>query len=252
MFRCHSRNRWLFAGQQLTEARNRVLYLVESLSPGAHIVAVDGSGRSTLLQLLQDDLRRLGCSTVALSLLAADAESLTQQLASSLSISTDSQSTVAGRLLRVREELLGRTACGRHIALLLDDVHRGQPDAHSAIEFLHSVAESSNGLLCLVTAGDFRTNCPHEARSPMRIPLEPLSAKESNAFLEARLVELGIPAERITSSAIRTLVEGTQGLPRRLLHVCSLVHAVCESQSLAHIDKSDATAVIASGLRRAA
>jgi type II secretory pathway predicted ATPase ExeA len=252
MFRCHVRDRWLFPGQQLTEARNRILYLVENLSPAGHLAAVDGSGRSTALTLLQDDLRKLGCGTIAISLLAANAESMTQQLAASLAISTDSQSTVAERLLRVREELLGRTACGRHIVLLLDDAHRCDPEAHSAIEFLHAVAESSNGLLCLVTAGDMRADCPLARRSPMRIPLEPLPAAEANAFLQARLTHLGIPTHRVTSSAIRTLVEGTQGLPRRLLHVCSLVEAVCESQSVITMESSAADAVLSSGLNRAA
>jgi type II secretory pathway predicted ATPase ExeA len=252
MFGDQRSDEWLFESRQLTEARSRVLYQIQSQAPVAHIAADDGSGRSTLMQLLQRDLRRMGYSVVSTNLSAADASSFVQQLSDALAIPSNLQSTVAARLLQIREELLGRTGCGRHTVLLLDDVHRGEPNTDSVIEFLTSVAESGNGLLCVVTAGNEHGSCMSARRSPMRIKLSALAAQEANEFLQERLIRLGVPQARITSSAIRTLVEGTQGLPRRLLHVCNLVNAVCQSNTAVQIHASDANAVMSTGLNRAA
>jgi type II secretory pathway predicted ATPase ExeA len=205
-----------------------------------------------LIRLLQDDLRRMGCRVAAINLSAADSSCLAQQIAEKLAIPRFDQSTVAAGLLQIREELLGRTRCGRQIVLLLDDAHRCDTSAAAGIDFLASVAESCQGRFSLVTAGDAGLDNAHARRCPMRIRLKPLTDEEAHRFLQQRLLQLGIPRERITSSALRTLVEGTQGLPRRLLHVCDLVKAVYHSNAASEIRPTTASAVLSTGMNRAA
>ena len=84
------------------------------------------------------------------------------------------------------------------------------------------------------------------------LPSTQMCSPDKKMFLQERLIRLGVPQDRVTSSAIRTLVEGTQGLPRRLLHVCDLVHAVCERNTVEQIQAADANAVMSTGLNRAA
>lgn len=252
MFGRQAQHGWTFESEGLTEARNRVLYVVEQAASYAHVIAEDGAGRTTLLRLLHNDLHRAGCLVVALNLAAADAESLSVRLAGSLSIPESAAPGQSRRLLKVRDELIGRTACGRRVVILLDDVHRASAEIPDAIQFLVSVAESAQGALTIVTAGDSASTGSLLQRSPLRIHLSALPAAEAQRFLNERLSAIGVPESRLQSSAVRTLLQESRGLPGRLLHICDLISAVCVTQPRTTIDHGVAEALLTQSIHRAA
>lgn len=242
---------WLFESAELIEARDRLHFLVESRAPYGHVVADDGSGRTTLLQLARQDARRLGRHTVTVNLAGLCADAFASQLTAALGIPIPAGLSQSRSLLRVRDEIRGRAVCSRPLVLLLDDHHRACPDAAEAIQFLVTIADSADNLT-LITAGDGSPSPFLLQRSPMRVPLGPLPAEEAQAFIEARLTFLGVARERLVSSALRTLVHESRGLPRRLLYICDVVSRLSRTHEFSELRPCDADALMSSTLNRAA
>lgn len=236
MFGRRTTTPWFYETTVFTEALSRLLYLVDVGEALALVHGPDGSGRTSLLKKLQEQLQRRQAGVVLLNAAALDAESLLWHLADALAIVSPASQRRSEILLKIRDELLGRAHCGLRSAILLDDIQRAAPDVPSLIHQLAALGTQQPGMLTVVATSQ-SSRVPGLADHPaLNIALSLLSPEESLNFVINLLSCQRTGLDRVESSAVTAVAELAGGSPAQLLRLCDLVEVVTETSPDLRID----------------
>ncbi|MCA9050580.1 MAG: ATP-binding protein, partial [Planctomycetaceae bacterium] len=173
-----------------TEAVNRLMYVVENGEPFVLLQGADGSGRTTVLEQVQDECRRYGHSVVLLSAAGTDRSVLLWNLCNALSVPPQTGQSTGQLMASIRDEVIGRSVCRHRTAVLIDDISRCADDLTGTIDFLTSLSHRAEGWLSVVGAGCEMDDSPLAKRSVLRVTLSSLETPEARRFVARYLKSL--------------------------------------------------------------
>ena len=239
-FGCGLEEQELFRAPRLDELHERLRTLVENRRPGL-LTGEPGSGKSTALRRLRDELHPEQVRTVYLHDTAVNSRDFCRQLVLELGLVPPFSRPLA---LRAVQQEVRRLADERHLSvfLVLDEAQALRADVLA--------------LLPILTNFDWGNHAPSPSSSPVRAAcgrpfkgyLEPLAQRltvryalrgfdreTTKLYLEHRLKVAGLDRPLFTEPAVEALWQSSQGVMRRidtLAHQALLAAAAERAQAI--------------------
>ncbi|MCR4411511.1 MAG: AAA family ATPase [Thermoguttaceae bacterium] len=222
------------------EALARLHFLVETRRRLGLLLGDAGSGKSLLLAVFAEQLRRLGQSVATVSLLGADPAELPSLLALALRLPVD-RCPSNGGVWRLLTDHIAENRY-QHVAtvFLLDDADRASPSVLSRVLRLAKCDPAPDSRLTLVLAGQYdrmgRLGPDLLDLADLRIDLEPWELADTEAFVRWALSRAGRTDQVFDAPAISRLHELAGGVPRRVCQLAELALVAGAGQHLAAVD----------------
>ena len=219
---------WLYHHPGFEEAMNRLLYVCEAGEALAVVMAEDGSGRTSLLKSVFEQRSRGGHQAVMVSTAACRQQTVLQQICRALMIDAPQSALPGELLLLIKDEVRGRELCGRHTAILLDDLHRADEDLYGILRFLSSINQQTGGALSLIagTSADDRSVAVSE--SVLKIELRQLTEVQAVEFLATGL-GLNGALDRVETDGLLAAVQLSKQNLGSLKRSCAVMLAALEA-----------------------
>jgi general secretion pathway protein A len=218
---------YLYLSVRHREALAHLLYGVNE-GPGFVLLTGEvGTGKTTLCRSLIEQLP----DTVDVALLLNPRLTPVELLAAlfdELRISYDSQYTLKDFLDTLNSYLLTAHAVGRRTVLIIDEAQNLSADVLEQVRLLTNLETSSHKLLQIILVGQpelnrllKRNNLRQLAqRITARYHLLPLSAKDTQAYINHRLAISGAKNPLFTDAAMRLVYRYSKGVPRLINIIC--------------------------------
>lgn len=223
---------WTYEGEAIVEAVSRLVYVAEQSQPFVLVQGGRGIGKSTVLELAEQECRTEGWGTIRLNVAALDLLAFLHHLAGSLSIVVQQSSTL-DLMSVIRDEVSGRAVCGQKLVVLLDDLHLTAGSAEPLLRFLMALNQQTRGALCVLAAADDAVEPAIADLSELRVVLEPYRAEHALEFVLGRLSQ-----QPVTDDGVAAIVEYGGGLPGRMTRACDVVMAATLADPRLSVDRS--------------
>jgi general secretion pathway protein A len=212
----------LFRPPVLDELHSRLRYLVDSQALGL-LTGEPGSGKSTALRRLRDDLHPDQVRAVYLHDTLVNPADFCRQLALELGLKPEWSRAMTFRQIQQEIE---RLVHERHLTVLLivDEAHNLRPDVLALVPLLANFEWDATGRLAVLLAGQAGLRqilrLSHlEAlaqRITIRFALRGFDRDTTRLYLEHRLKLAGLNRPLFTSPAQEALFDASQGVMRRI------------------------------------
>jgi type II secretory pathway predicted ATPase ExeA len=212
----------LFRPQGLEELHTRLRYLVDSRAIGL-LTGEPGSGKSTALRRLRDDLHPDQVRALYLHDTLVNPADFCRQLALALGLQPEWSRAMTFRLV---QHEIQRLVQDRHLTVLLivDEAHNLRPDVLALFPLLANFDWDGAGRLAVLFAGQSGLRqilrLAHlEAlaqRITIRFALRGFDRDTTRLYLEHRLKIAGLDRPLFTAPAHEALFEASQGIMRRI------------------------------------
>jgi len=209
-----------FESQVHEEALARLYYLVEQRRRLGLLLGAHGSGKSLLLEVLCDQLRRAGRPVARLRLVGVSAAEFPWLLARELGVDLrpDEGPTSLWR------SIADRIAANRHqqwgTMVLLDDVDEAEAELRTAIVRLTQLEPGRDAGLTIILSARLDRASRLGPRllelSELRIDLDSWEEEDTAAFLSTALKRAGREGPAFGAAAIARLHQLSGGVPRRV------------------------------------
>lgn len=233
-------NRWFFEGEVHEEAVARLLFLFEHRHRLGILSGDTGSGKSLLLSVMADHLRRWGQRVVHASLEEASAAELWWLLATGLELNPGTHEPPPMLWRRVCDQLGHDRLTGGGTILLLDDADQAHHDALAGVLRLLSIEPLVGTRLSIVLAsrpaGLSRLGSRLVEQAELLISLEPFSLAETRDYVYEAMAEAGREMPAFSNAALLRLHELSDGVVRRINHLADLALAAAAAQSRPCVD----------------
>jgi general secretion pathway protein A len=221
---------FLYRSQQHEEALANLIYGVQSRKGFVVLTGEVGTGKTTMLECLQDYLsaHQLDFAYLFNSRLTVD------QFFEMLAYDLDLQCVRTSKtevLIALNQMLLNNSNQGRTTVLIIDEAHNLEWDVLEEIRLLGNLENRNGKLLQIILAGqpefDRKLDAPSlrqlKQRIVLRCMLRPLTHAEAVEYIRTRLEKAGLPDESIFPPAVLSEIHvRSQGIPR-------LINAICDN-----------------------
>ena len=240
--------RFYFPGPSQQAALLKLRYVIENRRGAAILAGESGLGKTLVVQTL---LRSLGDEfrpQVHLVFPQMPAEQLLSYLADQLagagrhSIAGTATPSIEQSLRRIESTLLENAQSGRHAVLVIDESqHLREWRALETIRLLLNFEHNAQPLATILLVGqtglalDVQRLPQLDERLAVKCHLARLSAEETAAYIQHRLIAAGAKQPIFEGSALDEIHRLTHGVPRRINRLCDLALLVGygeEQQSL--------------------
>lgn len=227
-------------GQSFEESLARLLYLVDKRRRCGLLTGPAGTGKSRLFRRVRSYALRKGACCLDLDATAADADSILEQLVSSLSGEPGGSPWEC-----LREHWSSCAVVGQPLVLFGEHLDLAEPGATSVLRRLVNLADSVRCDLTLLMSA--RKHCPLGALDDaveLAVTLAPWSADETAEFVIGSLASVG-SANVFSNEALERIHEMTRGIPGEVIRICdlSLLAAMHEERPIIDADVVSAAAV---------
>src|SRR5436305_7370359 len=221
---------FLFRSSQHEEALANLIYGVQSRKGFIVLTGEVGTGKTTLLGRLRDDMSGQQIAFASMFNSRLTVEQFFEFLAYDLDLHCDRFSKIEV-LLALNNFLLERAGSGRTTVLIVDEAHNLDWEVLEEIRLLGNLENRRGKLLQIILAGQQELDDKLERseyrqlkqRIALRCALRGFDAVETAAYVNSRMARAGIPNQTIIP---RDLIDEihirTQGIPR-------LINAVCDN-----------------------
>jgi type II secretory pathway predicted ATPase ExeA len=222
------------------EAIARLHFLVESGRCLGLLLGESGSGKTLLLEVFAEELRRAGRAVAKASLQGTTTTELLWELATALGCNPD-RGAAMGELWRtVCDRLAEHGYEKRETAILLDDADRADRHVLEHVVRLAHLGTQPRSRLTVVLAsrppglGSLGRDLVEMAE--LRIELEPWSRSETEQYVNASLARAGGTSAVFASDAVARLQQLAEGIPRRVSQLADLAMVAAAGRGLRQID----------------
>ena len=227
-----------FPSEAHEEALARMLFLVEEQDRCGLLTGAAGTGKSTVLIRLHQQLRRSGWKSRRIDLAGVDHAALLHRLAAELGANPASDADPHDLWDQLELILAAAARVQQPWVLLFDHADRLRPGALSLLEqLLHT--PHSRGVLMLFASR-------HEGKTPLlkalsehtslRIELPALSVAETQWYVEHALDRGLVSTTDFTRDAVQLLARITNGVPRQINRLCRAVMLAANAEHRSEID----------------
>ncbi len=222
------------------EALARLHFLVEQWRRLGLLIGAHGSGKSLLLEVFAEELRRGGQPVAKLNLLGVDGPELPRLLAEQFDLNPGSGLAgpslwrlVTDRIAEYRYEQLGAV-------VLLDDADQATRQVLAQVARLAHLDPSPDSKLTIVLAGR-----PEQIGrlgdwllelAELRIDIAPWESGDTEDYLKQTLSRAGREEPLFDGPAVERLHELSQGIPRRINQLADLALLAGAGRDLQQID----------------
>ncbi len=227
-----------FPSEAHEEALARMLFLVEEQDRCGLLTGAAGTGKSTVLIRLHQQLRRSGWKSRRIDLAGVDHAALLHRLAAELGANPASDADPHDLWDQLELILAAAARVQQPWVLLFDHADRLRPGALSLLEqLLHT--PYSCGIVMLFASR-------HEGKTPLlkalsehtslRIELPALSVAETQWYVEHALDRGLVSTTDFTRDAVQLLARITNGVPRQINRLCRAVMLAANAEHRSEID----------------
>jgi type II secretory pathway predicted ATPase ExeA len=229
------------------EALARLQFLIEQRYRVGLLLGPAGSGKSLLLNVFAQMLRRSGRQAAVVSLVGLDVNDFVSQLASQLAVNPARGPSPEALWLPIVDQIVANRYQRRDTVLLLDDADEAADPVLARIARLVECDTSPESRLTAVLAAESQR--PHRVGrrlldlTELKIEIEPWTSEETGAFLRHALLQAGRDDAIFDAGAVDRLHQLTNGVPRRICQLAELSLAAGAGQDEAEIDGETVEAV---------
>ncbi len=221
---------FLYRSPQHEEALANLIYGVRSRKGFIVLSGEVGTGKTTMLECLRDylDAQRIEFAFIFNSRLQPD--QFFEMMAYDFDLRCDRKSKT-DVLFALNTLLLQQAERGRTCVLIVDEAHNLDWDVLEEIRLLGNLENRQGKLLQIILAGqpelDRKLDAPNlrqlKQRVVLRCTLNPLTEDECNAYIQSRLVRVGMPNQTVfPHEVLEEVHRRSQGIPR-------LINALCDN-----------------------
>lgn len=238
----HSRldPRFFYQSSTHEEALARLHFLVDQQRRLGVLMGGRGSGKSLLLEVFADQMRRAGTSVAKLNLLGVEPAEFLWLLAAEFKKNPDRGLPVPTLWSLVTDCISEQRYQRAASVVLLDDVDQAADEVLTQLARLAQLDLSPESRLTIVLAGRperiGRLGQTLLERAELRIDVEPWEPADTRNYLEASLAQAGRRSAVFADPAIARLHELGQGIPRRISQLADLAMLAGAGRKLAQID----------------
>jgi general secretion pathway protein A len=229
------------------EALARLQFLIEQRYRVGLLLGTAGSGKSLLLNIFEQMLRRSGRQVAVISLVGLDVNGFAAQLASQLAVDPARGATPEARWQPIVDRIVANRYQRRDTVLLLDDADEAADAVLARVARLVECDTSPESRLTAVLAAESRRAHRLGPRllelTELKIEIEPWTSEETAAFLRHALMQAGRDDAIFAAAAIDRLHQLTNGVPRRICQLAELALAAGAGQQEAEIGGETVEAV---------
>ena len=219
--------RYLFLSNRHTEALAHLLYGVTESGGFIQLTGEVGTGKTTLVRSLLEKLPDHVDAALIINPRLSIPEFL-RAICRELHIPCNSGQTPQEIIDALNARLLEAHAQGRRVVLIMDEAQALSTEVLEQLRLLTNLETHRQKLLQIILVGQpelrellTRLNLRQLAqRITGRYHLQPLSARETAAYVHHRLGIAGAAAPIFTVAALRTVQRVTKGIPRLINVIC--------------------------------
>jgi len=187
-----------------------------------------GTGKTTLLQCLLEELNDGHTRSALLCDLTGDPRDLLRSLCQDIGLTLPKVTDIQDYLIPLNEFLLESYQKGDNVAVIIDEAQNLSTEVLERVRLLSNFETRQDKLLQIILVGQpelgNRLNEPElrqlKQRVALRHHLNPLSLSECEEYIAKRLEISGTTASLFTNSAIRTVYSYSSGVPRLINILC--------------------------------
>jgi type II secretory pathway predicted ATPase ExeA len=226
----------LLASATHDEALARLAFLVDEGRRLGLLMGSPGSGKSSILRTVDEDLRRSGRCVVRFSLAGADEQEFLWQLATGLGLSPD-HSTPTFQLWRQVTDRLSELRYQQvQTVLCLDDADQAYPEALATVARIAAAQQRLAIIVAVETSGVSRLGPRLLEMADLKVEVEPWDETETSDYVRQALLDAGGNPDAFGETALARIFELTQGIPRRVNQLADLAMLAGAGQNAQHID----------------
>ncbi len=240
---------FLYRSQQHEEALANLIYGVHSRKGFVVLSGEVGTGKTTMLQCLQDFLSAHQIDFAYLFNSRLTVEQFFEMTAYDLDLRC-TRTSKTEVLMALNQLLIQNANEGRTTALIVDEAHNLEWDVLEEIRLLGNLENRREKLLQVVLAGqpelDRKLDAPSlrqlKQRIALRCVLRPFSNSEVVEYIETRLARAGMRGETpFPPEVLDQIHVRSQGIPRLINAICDnlLLTAFAMEQKAATVDMVD-------------
>lgn len=217
--------RFYFESPSHEEALSRMLYVVEERRPCGLLYGPAGSGKTLLLQLLTQQIRRMQREVIVLDLTDRGEEELLWDLHAELGLAPLQHTTIPVLWRQISDLLLSQPAAGYPMVILLDQLELARPGCFKVLQRLFPLLQRQRWITLLLAArAEHLSEVPLVLRdlTDLQIPLPWLTRAETALYIRHLLQAGGTSSPIFEERAIQRLFEMSHGSPRKLNQLCDL------------------------------
>jgi general secretion pathway protein A len=221
---------FLYRSQQHEEALANLIYGVQSRKGFVVLTGEVGTGKTTMLECLQDFLSAHRIDFAYLFNSRLTVEQFFEMMAYDLDLQCN-RSSKTEVLIALNQLLISNANEGRTTTLILDEAHNLEWDVLEEVRLLGNLENRRGKLLQIVLAGqpefDRKLDAPSlrqlKQRIALRCLLKPFREAETAEYIATRLSKAGMSSQTVFPPALIAEIHlRAQGIPR-------LINAICDN-----------------------
>jgi type II secretory pathway predicted ATPase ExeA len=229
----------LFEATSQEEALARLHFLVEYRHPIGTLTGPSGSGKSLLLEVLQQRLASRQRRVIHLKVAASTLHEAWWQLADGLQLAPSPRDTTFSLWRNIEAALHRNRVLRQDSVIIFDDLDQADRECILGVTRLAAMNRWPEARTTLILSGtvELVSMAPRLVRqAELKIELEPFTVADTQSYLRHCLHRAGRSAACFTNAAVAKLHELAHGMPREVNHLAELALVAAAAQRLACVD----------------
>ena len=242
--------RWFHQSPVHEEALARLFYVIEQRRAFGLLMGSSGTGKTFLLKVLANQVRRTRRQIACIDLLGMDAPEMLWQTATALRLSPTTSASRWNMWRGISDQLESLRLAHSHLVFVFDHLDRADATCHTVLQRLFAACGTSGNVTFLASVRSTETSLLSSLLSELsdlRVELTPLELSETEAHISDLMQRAGGNPEAFSKEAVVRIHSLSSGLPRQVNRLCELCLIAAMGEELDQVD-ADLVDGVAEGL----